>query len=1171
MGGILLTPGVANTPSGPAGGDLTGLFPNPDVATVGGSTAADIHSAELLANAATNSATANTIVKRDGAGHFTATNFTGNLTGEVTSVGMVTTVSNAAVIAKVLTGYVSSAGVITPADTILSAIEKMTGNINAAGAPGGANLELQFNNNGIFDGTTGITFSGGNLNLGAHQILNTRLTNFANGVTPATPSVGSTTLFVDSSDGHTKQINDAGMVIDLTATGSGTVTSVSMTVPGFLSVTGSPVTTSGTLAVTLANQTASTVFAGPVSGGAAAPTFRALVDTDIPASLSATTFTGAVIGTEIALSSGITLNSSGSGDINLAHNSFGPGNIVNCGTIQFTGVFGSPTLINPDGGSFAIITNGQAIEFISDTGIKFEGCPLVAMNAGSGFGGGLFRVDAGSIDMTTSVNFLNGVAPAAPPAASTTLYVDTADGHTKQIDENGVIIDLAANSGGTVTSVALTTPSFLSVAGSPVTTSGTLAVTLATQAANRVFVGPTAGGAAIPTFRALVAADIPLISLTTGVSGTLPIANGGTNATTALSAFNNLSPLTTAGDLLYGGALGSGTRLPLGTAGQILTVVGGNPVWAAPATNGTVTSVALSAPAIFTVGGSPVTTSGTLSFSLNSQSQNLFLASPNGSAGTPTFRSILAADLPSISLTSGVSGILPIANGGTGQSSATNAFNALSPITNKADLISSDGSNAVRLPVGTDGFVLTADSAQTTGLKWSAVSGTGTVTSVALTVPGFLSVAGSPVTTSGTLAVTLATQTANTVFAGPAAGGAATPTFRALVAADIPTISLTSGVSGILPIANGGTGQSTQTTAFNALSPITTKADLISSNGTNNVRLAVGTDGFVLTADSAQATGLKWSAVSGTGTVTSVALTVPGFLSVAGSPVTTSGTLAVSLATQTANTVFAGPAAGGAATPTFRTLVAADIPAISLTTGVSGILPIANGGTGQSTQTTAFNALSPITTKGDLISSDGTNNVRLPVGSNGQVLQADSTQTAGVKWAASTSGIPNVQADPSPTLGGPLNLAAYNVLVNSSQFITGAAGAFALTDTTANATFSIQFSTYPYLNFTLTGAQTNAALSILDLSIAKGYTLEYLIFDPTTNNHRIGTLFVCVDQPYGTAASVASFADTFTETGAGVGVTWSVTTSLGFIHLFYTTTAGNKTMSCKQNAFYTHS
>lgn len=68
--------------------------------------------------------------------------------------------------------------------------------------------------------------------------------------------------------------------------------------------------------------------------------------------------------------------------------------------------------------------------------------------------------------------------------------------------------------GGTVTSVALTVPTEFSVAGSPVTGAGTLAVTKANQSANLVYAGPTSGAAAAPAFRALVAADIP-----SGVSG----------------------------------------------------------------------------------------------------------------------------------------------------------------------------------------------------------------------------------------------------------------------------------------------------------------------------------------------------------------------------------------------------------------------------------------------------------------------------------------------------------------------------------------------------------------------------------------------------------------------------------------------------------------------------
>jgi hypothetical protein len=94
-------------------------------------------------------------------------------------------------------------------------------------------------------------------------------------------------------------------------------------------------------------------------------------------------------------------------------------------------------------------------------------------------------------------------------------------------------------------------------------------------------------------------------------------------------------------------------------------------------------------------------------------------------------------------------------------------------------------------------------------------------------------------------------------------------------------------------------------------------------------------------------------------------------------------------------------------TPSAITLTSAT--GLPLTTGVTGTLPVANGGTGQTTQTAAFGALAPTTTKGDLIANDGTDNVRLAVGTNGHVLTADSAAPAGVKWAAASGGGVDIQ------------------------------------------------------------------------------------------------------------------------------------------------------------------
>lgn len=62
---------------------------------------------------------------------------------------------------------------------------------------------------------------------------------------------------------------------------------------------------------------------------------------------------------------------------------------------------------------------------------------------------------------------------------------------------------------------------------------------------------------------------------------------GGTGQTTTTSAFNNISPVTTTGDLIYGSASSINSRLAIGSTGQVLTVVGGIPAWATPSSSGT--------------------------------------------------------------------------------------------------------------------------------------------------------------------------------------------------------------------------------------------------------------------------------------------------------------------------------------------------------------------------------------------------------------------------------------------------------------------------------------------------------------------------------------------------------------------------------------------------------
>jgi uncharacterized protein (TIGR02145 family) len=98
--------------------------------------------------------------------------------------------------------------------------------------------------------------------------------------------------------------------------------------------------------------------------------------------------------------------------------------------------------------------------------------------------------------------------------------------NTRTITINGTALDFASNRSwnvGTVTFVELSLPNIFSLSGSPITTSGTLTASLASQTANTIFASPNGSGG-VPSFRALVATDIPNLDwnkITTGKPTTL--------------------------------------------------------------------------------------------------------------------------------------------------------------------------------------------------------------------------------------------------------------------------------------------------------------------------------------------------------------------------------------------------------------------------------------------------------------------------------------------------------------------------------------------------------------------------------------------------------------------------------------------------------------------------
>jgi hypothetical protein len=196
----------------------------------------------------------------------------------------------------------------------------------------------------------------------------------------------------------------------------------------------------------------------------------------------------------------------------------------------------SPSLVISQNQGVRIFTDGT--NYFTERGI----------GGGSGSIGGvnlqatsyaILTADAGKLISFNSSSPITATLPASPPASPWFVAIENIGTGTLTVARNGNTIDSAAsnltltqNQGvfifsngsayytqrglsgvGTVTSVGLTMPAAeFSVSGSPVTSTGTLAVTKANQGANTVWAGPTSGSAAVPTFRSLVSADLPPVS-----------------------------------------------------------------------------------------------------------------------------------------------------------------------------------------------------------------------------------------------------------------------------------------------------------------------------------------------------------------------------------------------------------------------------------------------------------------------------------------------------------------------------------------------------------------------------------------------------------------------------------------------------------------------------------
>jgi hypothetical protein len=229
---------------------------------------------------------------------------------------------------------------------------------------------------------------------------------------------------------------------------------------------------------------------------------------------------------------------------------------------------------------------------------------------------------------------------------------------------------------------------------------------------------------------------------------------------------------------------------------------------------------------------------------------------------------------------------------------------------------------------------------------WANISGGGggggTVTSFSSgnLSPLFTTNVATPTTTPA-LSFTLSTQSANQIFAGPTTGSAAAPTFRSLVTADLPAgvgtvTAFTSGNLSPLFTTSVATGTTTPALSF-AASNAAAGTLFGNSTGSSAAPTFATIGSYLIAGSNITLTPSGGTLViasgggGGGGGVTSVAQTVPSWLTVSGSPITTAGTLAISATTgQTSHQVIG--TCGSATSFAPCSLVASDIPTLNQNT-----------------------------------------------------------------------------------------------------------------------------------------------------------------------------------------------------------------------------------------------